>query len=246
MAPSRAPFRPLCTLKTALRQCRAQKVQRRWQHGYHRDTNGYAPDDQGDFLDVTATSTEAPPLEAENSENPFARKPQKDIPVFPPLPSTWAKCKDPVGVVTQSQIQLLDPTGVRTRLFAKTNSEAAKVGDILLVRLKNGEPFAGVCMNIRRRGVDTGILLRNQLTRVGVEMWYKVYSPNVTGIEVVQRRERRARRARLYYLRKPKHDMGSVEGVVRQYLRQRAQLGSSQSKRDVNYHQKKSNGKKRR
>lgn len=69
MAPSRAPFRPLCTLKTALRQCRAQKVQRRWQHGYHRDTNGYAPDDQGDFLDVTATSTEAPPLEAENSEN---------------------------------------------------------------------------------------------------------------------------------------------------------------------------------
>jgi hypothetical protein len=75
------------------------------------------------------------------------------------------------------------------------------VGDILLVRLKNGEPFSGVCMNIRRRGVDTGILLRNQLTRVGVEMWYKIYSPNVTGIEVVQRREKKARRARLYYLR---------------------------------------------
>lgn len=75
------------------------------------------------------------------------------------------------------------------------------MGDILLVRLKNGEPFSGVCMNIRRRGVDTGILLRNQLTRVGVEMWYKIYSPNVTGIEVVQRREKKARRARLYYLR---------------------------------------------
>lgn len=75
------------------------------------------------------------------------------------------------------------------------------MGDILLVRLRNGDPFAGVCLTIRRRGVDTGILLRNQLTRVGVEMWFKIYSPNVEGIEVVQRRVKRARRARLYYMR---------------------------------------------
>ncbi len=71
----------------------------------------------------------------------------------------------------------------------------------MLVRLRNGDPFAGICLNIRRRGIDTGILLRNELTRVGVEMWFKIYSPNVEGIEVVQRREKRARRARLYYLR---------------------------------------------
>jgi large subunit ribosomal protein L19 len=96
---------------------------------------------------------------------------------------------------------MLDPTGARKRLFARDNSEAAKVGDVLLVRIKNGEPYAGVCLNIRRRGVDTAILLRNQLTRVGVEMWYKIYSPKVTGIEVVQRREKRARRAKLYYMR---------------------------------------------
>lgn len=75
------------------------------------------------------------------------------------------------------------------------------MGDVLLVRLRNGDPFAGVCLNIRRRGIDTGVLLRGQLTRVGVEMWYKVYSPNVEGIEVVQRREKRVRRARLYYMR---------------------------------------------
>ena len=49
--------------------------------------------------------------------------------------------------------------------------------------------------------MDTGILLRNHFTRVGVEMWVKVYSPNVAGIEVVQRKEKRARRARLYYMR---------------------------------------------
>ena len=50
--------------------------------------------------------------------------------------------------------------------------------------------------------MDTGILLRNQLTRVGVEMWVKIYSPTVVGIEVVQRRVGKRRgRARWYYLR---------------------------------------------
>ena len=32
-------------------------------------------------------------------------------------------------------------------------------------------------------------------------MWVKVYSPNVTAIEVVKRAEKRARRAKLYYMR---------------------------------------------
>lgn len=110
------------------------------------------------------------------------------------------------------------------------------MGDILLVRQRGGEPFAGVCINIRRRGVDTAILLRNQLTRVGVEMWYKIYSPNVEGIEVVQRRVKRARRERLYYMRLPKHDLGSVQNVVAQYLQRRRALrsGGEVKGRDAN------------
>ncbi len=52
-------------------------------------------------------------------------------------------------------------------------------------------------------------------------MWVKVYSPNVKGVEVVKRAEKRARRARLFYMRKPEHDRGGVERVVEQYLRQR-------------------------
>jgi hypothetical protein len=118
------------------------------------------------------------------------------------------------------------------------------VGDILMVRFATGDPFAGVCMNIRRQGVDTAVLLRSQLTRVGTEMWVKVYSPTVAGIEVVQRAEKRARRARLYYLRyaaglgrwggavvltggrKPKHDRGSVQSAVDLYIRKRTLLGN--------------------
>jgi large subunit ribosomal protein L19 len=146
----------------------------------------------------------------------------KIIPPPPPL-----KFKEPLKDVTAAQIAILDPTGARTNLFSKTNLEAAHVGDILLVRLKTGDPFAGVCINIRRRGVDTGILLRNELTRVGVEMWFKIYSPNVEGIEVVQRKEKRARRARLTYMRKPKHDMGSVQNIVLAYQRSRGALRGS-------------------
>lgn len=60
-----------------------------------------------------------------------------------------------------------------------------------------------------------------------MEMWYKIYSPNVEGIEVVQRREKRARRARLTYMRKPKHDMGSVQNIVLAYQRSRGALRGS-------------------
>lgn len=55
-------------------------------------------------------------------------------------------------------------------------------------------------------------------------MWFKIYSPNVEGIEVVQRREKRARRARLTYMRKKKHDIGSVQNIVLAYQRTRGAL----------------------
>ncbi|CAN9082724.1 unnamed protein product [Alternaria alternata] len=157
---------------------------------------------------------------------------QFGVPVLRPTASNIKKtCPDPISAVNASQISLLDPTGARTRLFAKDNPECARVGDILLVRQRTGDPFAGVCINIRRRGTDTAILLRGQLTRVGVEMWYKVYSPLVEGIEVVQRAAKRARRARLTYMRTVKHDRGSVENVVRMYLRQKAALGTAEGQK---------------
>ncbi|MCJ1409385.1 hypothetical protein MMC19_003466 [Ptychographa xylographoides] len=151
--------------------------------------------------------------------------PPKKIKTYPPPPSARAKCPEPLVTLAAAQIAILDPRGTRTRLFSRTNPDAAKVGDILLVRFKSGDPFAGVCMNIRRRGVDTSVLLRNQLTRMGTEMWVKVYSPTVVGIEVVQRAEKRARRARLYYMRKPKHDRGNLQGIVDAYIRTRSLIG---------------------
>ncbi|KAL7273937.1 hypothetical protein RUND412_003184 [Rhizina undulata] len=147
--------------------------------------------------------------------------PARRIKVQPPA---QAPPKDVLTLLATSQLSILDPTGTRQKLFSRHNPDAIRVGDILQVRRKNAEPFAGVLMNIRRRGVDTGFLLRNQVTRVGVEIWFKLYSPLIEGIDVVQRKGKRSRRAKLYYLRKPGHDLGSVQGVVSQYMRQRALL----------------------
>lgn len=137
------------------------------------------------------------------------------------------KCKEPVKVIDEQQMALLDPTGARARLFDPKNPDGAKAGDIIVATFKTGEPFSGVAMSIKWRGPHTSVLLRNQLTRVGTEMDIKVFSPLVQSMEVAQKATKRPRRARLFYLRKPEHDMGSVQKTVDQYLRQRAVLTGS-------------------
>ncbi|GAB7360593.1 hypothetical protein MBLNU230_g0475t1 [Neophaeotheca triangularis] len=227
-------LRPLAGLKQALRQCRAERQCQ--QRNYATGAEALYP----------SLQTRPPPgfrPSQATKQNRFEEG-FKKIPVYPAPRSTIKTCPDAIAAVTAKQLQVLDPTGARSRLFSKTNPERAQQGDILLVRLKNGDPFAGVCLSIRRTSrIDTAILLRNQLTRVGAEMWFKVYSPNVEGIEVVQRKERRARRARLYYMRQPKHDVGSVDNTVRQYQRQRAggAVGGNAKGRDTNSGKKKNN-----
>ena len=94
------------------------------------------------------------------------------------------------------------------------------------MRFSHRDPFSGILLQLRRRGVDSALLLRNQLTRVGVEMWVKLYNPNVLGVDLVQRARSRARRARLYYLRMKNKDFGSVQNIVAAYVRQRTLLRS--------------------
>ncbi|KAI1658218.1 translation protein SH3-like domain-containing protein [Daldinia decipiens] len=143
--------------------------------------------------------------------------------VYPRVPSARKTHPAPLDSYHAQQIQRLDHTGARRALFSKANPDAAKPGDVLQVstRRGGGEPFAGVCLSIRRAGVDTAILLRNHLSKVPVELWFKIFSPNITGIEIVWRRPKRARRARLTYMRKPKHDMGNVDHLVAAWRRTR-------------------------
>ncbi|KAF2483306.1 translation protein SH3-like domain-containing protein [Neohortaea acidophila] len=242
MSAHTSSVRPLAHLKHALRQCRLECDQRR--RYAVPATDALYPSLQTKYPLPAAGFRPSQAIKQNRFEPGLKR-----IRVFQPPRSTIKLCPDPIQKVTQDQLAVLDPTGARTRLFAASNPDNVKPGDVLLVRLKNGEPFAGACINIRQRNspIDTAVLLRNQLTRVGVEMWVKVYSPNVEGIEIVQRKERRARRAKLYYMRKPKHDMGNLDGVVRQYLRQKVggQMSSRSTKgREANAQKKKKDKKK--
>lgn len=111
-------------------------------------------------------------------------------------------CQDPVAKVTESQLAEIDPKGERKALFDyRRNPRSIKPGDIVRVTFKNGDPFNGVVLSIKLRGIDTSFLLRNELTRVAVEMSVKAFNPNVQSVEIVQRAERKLRRARLYYMR---------------------------------------------
>lgn len=126
----------------------------------------------------------------------------RPVKVYPPPPSTRTACKDPVASVTEAQMNVLDPKGDRKALFDyRKNPRSVKPGDIVRVTFKNGDPFNGVVLSIKLRGIDTSFLLRNELTRVAVEMSVKVFNPNVQSVEIVQRAMRKPRRARLFYMR---------------------------------------------
>jgi len=157
------------------------------------------------------------------ARHPTAAKPIRTaFAVYAAPPSAAARYPNPLPRTDAQQIGRMDPSGARTRLFDRTQPDSAKAGDVLMVTTRRAaEPFSGVCLSIRRRGIDTAVLLRGQLGRVGVEMWFKVYSRNVAGIEIIWRRPKRARRARLTYMRKPKHDMGSVDHLVQAWRRDR-------------------------
>ncbi|KFG86142.1 putative ribosomal protein [Metarhizium anisopliae] len=197
--------RPMGCLKSVFRQARQQRTAQR----------------------SLATAAVAPTGNKAISERQRAAHGKVEkFEIYPQIPSIRSTNPDPMPILRQQQLARLDPTGARTRLFSKDHADSAKVGDVLMVTTQGGEPFSGAFIQIRRRGVDTAILLRGQMMKTGVEMWFKVYSPSVTGIDIIWRRPKRARRARLTYMRKPKHDMGSVDNLVSAWKRERYALRS--------------------
>ncbi|KAM0198749.1 hypothetical protein ACHAPA_001029 [Fusarium lateritium] len=201
--------RPVGCLKTALRRTRFQR----------------------EFQRNVSVAAAVAPLTKKTS-NAFSAEQRADIAkvskfqIYPRVPSIRTTHPDPMPALLEKQITKLDPTGARTRLFSREHADSAKVGDVLMVTTKGGEPFSGAFLQIRRRGQDTAVQLRGQMMKVGVEMWFKIYSPTVTGIDIIWRRPKRARRARLTYMRKPSHDMGSVDQMVFAWKKERYTLRS--------------------
>lgn len=211
--------RPLGPVKMLLRQSRQQRVL--FQRSMATETTPTSTEAVADSIPPPGMSIRKPQkfhvIPSNNPEKPI----RTGFAVY--APPTSSKEAHPSVLLSfhAQQIRRLDRTGARTALFSKKNPDSAKVGDVLQVSTTKGEPFAGVCLSIRRAGVDTAILLRNTLFKTGTEMWYKIYSPTVQGIEIVWRRPKRARRAKLTYMRQPKHDMGNIEHLVTAWKKSR-------------------------
>ncbi|KAI8072281.1 translation protein SH3-like domain-containing protein [Gongronella butleri] len=109
--------------------------------------------------------------------------------------------------ITDEQIATRSEDG-RDQLFSRKNPQGIRVGNIVLVESQNGpnetttSSFMGVCVAIRRRGIDTSFTLRNLVMNVGVEQRYSLYSPLIRSIKRLQQsNEIKPRRAKLFYLR---------------------------------------------
>merc|ERR1711964_578798 len=110
MATPTPTLRPLSCWKSILRHSRQQKSATRSLTTYHKP----AP---------LSKAPLPPPSQAPT------RHVNRKLKVVPP-PVSFAKvCKEPIKAFTEGQTSILDPTGARSHLFSRTNTEAAKVGD---------------------------------------------------------------------------------------------------------------------
>ncbi|KAJ3856940.1 translation protein SH3-like domain-containing protein [Lentinula lateritia] len=131
--------------------------------------------------------------------------------VSPPPPLVQGK-----GLMPYLQKNLTTPekqTMLR-ELFGRHSATRIYPGSIVGVTLEHA-PFAftGVVLAIRRRGIDTSMVLRNVIQRTGVEMQLFVNSPHVKTIKVVQKPPKgRMKRAKLFYLRHSPEKMSALAG----------------------------------
>jgi large subunit ribosomal protein L19 len=92
------------------------------------------------------------------------------------------------------------------KLTANKEIPAFAAGDTVRVAVKVVEgsreriqAFEGVCIARKNDGLNSAFTVRKLSYGEGVERVFQLYSPNVTGIEVIRRGD--VRRAKLYYLR---------------------------------------------
>jgi len=101
-------------------------------------------------------------------------------------------------------------------LFARNHSDRLLPGSVVSITQTHAPTaFTGVLISLRRKGLDSSITLRNVVQRVGVEIQVFLGSPHLKEIKVLQKADgksgsKRARRAKLYYLRDAPDKMSTI------------------------------------
>ncbi|KAI8923042.1 translation protein SH3-like domain-containing protein [Entophlyctis helioformis] len=156
-----------------------------WRYGSFRSYAApAAEDDDGDALPLFVPKAALPrlpdvrgipPRELELHDDRRAHKPQRVL----------------LRAIDLEHRVRFDADG-RTQLMSRESPSALQTGSIVLVEYVNSRSkarkqyFAGVLMEIRRKGIMSSIVLRNYVMGTGVEMLFPVYSPMVQRIKVLQ------------------------------------------------------------
>ncbi len=100
----------------------------------------------------------------------------------------------------RTSVQILEKTQLRNDIPAFSQ------GDTVLVEIlvKEGErertqPFEGVVISIKNRGLNSAFTVRKISSGVGVERTFQTHSPLIKTIKV--KRKGKVRQSKLYYLR---------------------------------------------
>ncbi|KAI9595681.1 translation protein SH3-like domain-containing protein [Syncephalis fuscata] len=145
-----------------------------------------------------------------------------------PIPKGPITNRNLIEVVTTEHLERLDPTGEKRALLSRRSRSHINPGDVLMIESYTSRTkgtttrFMGVCIAICRKGVDTNVLVRNIVERIGVEFRFPVFSPMVKRIEILKRGEG-YRRAKLYYLREQPGKAFQLAGLRKQQQQQQQQ-----------------------
>lgn len=124
----------------------------------------------------------------------------------------------------------------------KTERPRLKAGDVVRVEMRVTEGdktrrqiFEGVVLGVRGSGPSATFTVRREAGGFGVERIFPLYSPLITGIEIVKRQK--VRRARLNYLRQEgrrrfKEDIRAMQRHVKEEAR-KTQLAEEAKRREV-------------
>lgn len=102
-------------------------------------------------------------------------------------------------------------------LFSRKSPKQLRPGSILTINMEHAPTvFTGVLISIRRKGMDTSIVVRNVIQRTGVDMQLYVNSPHLKEIKVLRTPPNgRMKRAKLYFLRDDPDKMNQIAGSAR-------------------------------
>lgn len=148
---------------------------------------------------------------------------RKVLPIYPPVDPKPA-VKNATLLKQLSEIDLkekLDTDGWRFKLIDKHNKDCIKVGDVIRI-IYNKEKcsydnFVGYILSVDRKEQvqDASVLLRNQVSKVMVEVRVPLFSPLVERVDILKKSDGSRKRNKHYYIRGTKLDVGNLESKLR-------------------------------